>query len=118
VPLHQVVLAGIPDSCVFHLRKNHKTLIGGFGSFLLIYFAGVASVRHQFSLRVQRIGQVLAYLSRLLCGDQDPSNVLVPQVGQKVSIPHWAPSVCSTHQSLSSRACDCYPLDFGKNPLL
>jgi hypothetical protein len=92
MPLHLVVPEDTLCTCGFHLRKNCKTLIERSGSLLLIYFVRIVSVRHQFLLRVQRIGQVLAYLCRLICGDHDPSIVLVSQVSRKALMPHRAPS--------------------------
>jgi hypothetical protein len=44
MPIHLVVPTGISDSCVLHLQKDRKTLVGLSRLLLLICLAGAASV--------------------------------------------------------------------------
>jgi hypothetical protein len=46
VPLHQVVLADIPDNYIFHLRRGRKIPVGTVQQPSLAGSAGVISVGH------------------------------------------------------------------------
>jgi hypothetical protein len=116
LPLHLVVSMDTLGSCVFHLRKGHKTIIRLVRYPSLVSSVGVISVGHQFWPRVSRADQVLLYHHHFLCADCGPSSVLASSIGWTISLLHRVPFAWSYLLPPSWLACDYYPLNSDKNP--